>query len=298
MTQASPSNNPPAPLTSFIGREHDLDELASLFARGAARLVTLTGAGGCGKTRLAFALADRLRKAAVFEHGLWPVELAGLSSPDLVGQTVATALGLPEAQDVPILEALSQYLRPKAALLLLDNCEHLLPACASLIHSLLEAAPQVVILATSREPLGLPAEIVWLVPSLSLPDPESGAPAQVWLRAEAMRLFEASAQSALPGFGLTADNAATVARICRQLDGIPLAIELAAARVKMLDVDQIAARLQDGLQLLARGSRQSTPRHQTMRAALDWSYGLLSQPAQQLFGRLSVFAGGFTLDAA
>jgi hypothetical protein len=159
MTQASPTNNLPATLTSFIGRERDLDNLAGLIVAGAARLVTLTGAGGCGKTRLAISLAERLTAGGVFEHGVWLAELAGLNSPDLVGQTVAAAPGLPEAQDQPILGALSQYLHPKAVLLLLDNCEHLLPACTDLARAVLEAAPHVRILATSREPLGLPGAV-------------------------------------------------------------------------------------------------------------------------------------------
>src|SRR5262249_16405021 len=224
------------------------------------------------------------------------VELAGLSAPELVEQTVAAALGLPEARDGTVREALAQYLAPRQMLLTLDNCEHLLPACAALIKALLSACPHLRILATSREPLGLRDEVAWLVPSLSVPS-DPAAPLSALLEADAVVLFAASAQSAVASFELTEETAATVAQICRQLDGMPLAIELAAARVKMLSVEQIAARLIDGLQLLARGGRQSAPRHQTMRAALDWSYSLLSPPAQALFSRLAVFAGGFTLEA-
>ena len=290
-----PHNLPPWS-SSFIGRERESAEVKRLIA--STRLLTLTGPGGCGKTRLALAVADHLLKSSSFEHGAWFVDLAGLDAPILIPQVVATTLGVPEAHDRPLSETLADFLQHKKLLLILDNCEHLLAACTDLARRMLDVCPHLHILATSREPLNLPSETVWLVPSLALPDPQHPSQVTQVAKSEAIQLFVARASAALPSFKLVEENAATVERICRRLDGIPLAIELAAARVKLLDIGQIAARLDDSLQLLTRGGHAAAPRHQTMRAALDWSYRLLQPREQLLFQRLAVFAGGFTLEAA
>ena len=279
----------PAPLSRFIGREREREEVTRLLI--ASRLLTLTGPGGCGKTRLAVAATQSL---SPFEHGTWFVDLGGLDDASLVPQVVATTLGVPEGRGRSLEETLIEYLRHKQLLLILDNCEHLLAACTELTQRLLDDCPDVRVLATSREPLNVRDEIVWLVPSLSVPDPDSSVP-QI-AESEAVQLFVARASETLPGFNLDESNAATIAQICRRLDGIPLAIELAAARVKLLDVAQIAARLDDSLQLLTRGNHAAIPRHQTLRAALDWSYQLLQPRERNLFMRLAVFAGGCTLE--
>ncbi len=284
-------HNLPAPATSFIGRKHEIAEVRRLMM--STRLLTLTGPGGCGKTRLSIAVAQSLLKTTQFRHGLWFIELADLDSPELIPQVIASALNVPETPDRPLTDALIGFLQTRHCVLILDNCEHLIAACTELVQTLLDSGTTVHILATSREPLNLPAELTWLVPSLTLPDALSAAP----VNSEAIELFVARASAALPGFVLNASNTSTIERICRRLDGIPLAIELAAARVKVLDVEQIAARVDDSLQLLTRGSRAAAPRHQTMRAALDWGYRLLSPREQALFRRLAVFAGGFTLAA-
>lgn len=290
-------NELPIALSSFIGREREIDDVAGLITASTTRLVTLTGAGGCGKTRLAIAIAHRLVATATFEHGAWFVDLAGLDAPSLVPQKVAVALGLPEARDRSHLATLKDFLQHKSLLLILDNCEHLLSACADLARTLLEACPYLRILATSREPLGLPYEKVWFVPPLAVPKVEPLVSLEQLEKSEAIQLFVERARTVLPDFELDEHNALMVAQICRRLDGIPLALELTAARVKMLDIEQIATRLEDGLQLLSHGSRETPPRHQTMRAALDWGYDLLSPHEQSLFRRLSVFAGGFTLES-
>jgi predicted ATPase/DNA-binding SARP family transcriptional activator len=282
-------NHLPAPHTRFIGREREIAEVARLLM--SARLLTLTGAGGCGKTRLALAVASSL---VAFEHGIWFIDLSNLDDAALVPQATAMALGMPETRGRSLTETLSDYLHAKQLLLILDNCEHLLAACAELAQRVLEKCPDVRVLATSREPLNVPCEIVWLVPSLSLPGLDSPVPQA--RESEAMQLFAARAGEALPDFRIDDNNAATIAQICRRLDGIPLAIELAAARVKLLDIVQIADRLDDSLQLLTRGNRAAASRHQTLRAALDWSYRLLQPRERVLFRRLAVFAGGCTLE--
>lgn len=260
------------------------------------RLLTLTGPGGCGKSRLALKVAQDL--AGRFADGVWLAELASLSDPDLVPRTVARALGVRESPGRSPTETLSDHLEPRETLLVVDNCEHLVAACARLVEALLRACPDLRILATSREALGIAGEIAWPVPSLSLPDPRYPHPAGELLGYEAVRLFVERTSAVVPAFGLTRENAAAVLRVCRGLDGIPLAIELAAARVKVLSVEQIAGRLDGRFRLLTAGSRTALPRHRTLRAAMDWSHDLLSGQEAALFRRLSVFAGGFTLETA
>jgi predicted ATPase/class 3 adenylate cyclase len=282
-------NNLPAPVTSFIGREAELAEVRRLLA--SARLLTLTGPGGTGKTRLALqAAAEGLD---LFPHGVWLVELAPLADPGLLPQAVAASLELRELPGRALLEALQDYLRPKTALLLLDNCEHLIEASAGLAARLLPACPQLKLLATSREALGVPGETHYRVPSLSLADSTHDLASS-----EAVRLFVERAQAARPGFALTSQNQNFVAQICRRLDGIPLAIELAAARVKLLTPEQIAARLDDRFRLLTGGSRTALPRQQTLRALIDWSCELLTEAERAAWRQLSVFAGGWTVEAA
>ncbi len=296
-------HNLPAEVTSFVGRERELAEVERLL--GGTRLLTLTGAPGVGKTRL----AQRVAAQAVGEGGsraastrVWLVELAALADPTVVPQTVATALGLREQPGRSLHATLTDVLRPRRTLLVLDNCEHLLEACAALADGLLRACPELRILATSRQVLGIAGETTWLVPSLALP--ADGPPPVIadlpaaLLDYESVRLFVERANAALPGFTLTDRSAPAAARICRRLDGIPLAIELAAARVKVLTPEQIAERLDDRFRLLTGGSRMALPRQQTLRAAVDWSYELLSEPERALLRRLAVFAGGWSLEAA
>ena len=288
------TNNLPVQLTSFIGRGREIAEVTRLLAT--TRLLTLTGVGGTGKTRLSLQVAASLLDR--YTHGVWLVELAPLADPALVPQTVASALAVREQPGQPLMTTLLDYLREKQLLLILDNCEHLLDACAHLADALLHAAPGLRILASSREALGIAGETVYQVPSLPLPDPNDDLSAAVLAQNESVRLFAERAAAAKAGFGLTAANAAAVAQICYRLDGIPLAIELAAARVKAFSVEQIAARLDDRFRLLTGGSRTALPRQQTLRALIDWSYGLLSDAERVVFRRLSVFAGGWTLEAA
>ncbi|HEY2507371.1 MAG TPA: tetratricopeptide repeat protein [Streptosporangiaceae bacterium] len=272
--------------SSFVGRDRELAELLQL--AGPARALTLAGAGGIGKTRLALRVFGRL--AGAFPDGAWYVDLSELSQPDQVVPRVAAALGVAEEPGRPLLETLADTLRPRRALLALDNCEHLIGACASLCQRLLTSAPGLKVLATSREPLRVAAESVWQVPPLSLP-PASAAAGLGELRAfDAIALFAERASAASPSFALTAANAAGVAAICRMVDGLPLAIELAAAWTRVLSVDQIADRLSHRLELLTSGDRSVPARQQTLRAAFDWSYELLSPPEQLLLRRLSAFA--------
>lgn len=290
----SPRHNLPAPLTNFIGRDREITELLQLAP--AARLLTLTGAGGCGKTRLALEVAARLRER--FPDGVWLVDLSSLTDPGLATQAVASVFGIREGPQQPLSDALAGYLRNRQALLILDNCEHLIAACAHLADALLRAADRLVILATSREGLGITGETVWRVPSLSLPDPANGAGVETLLRHDAVRLFLERASAVDSTFAITAANAAVVANVCVRLDGIPLAIELAAARVKVLSLTQIQARLNDRFRLLTGGSRTALARQRTLEATVEWSYGLLSGAERRLMRRLSVFAGGWTLEAA
>jgi non-specific serine/threonine protein kinase len=279
--------------TSFIGRERELAEVRRLLAT--TRLLTLTGAGGVGKTRLALAVAAQVPTS--YPDGVWLVELAPLADPMLVPQAVARVLGVRDRPDQPLTETLTAWLATRRLLLVLDNCEHLVAACATLAAAILRVCPDIRVLATSREALGIAGETIWRVPSLSLPDPD---PASVdhLTRSEAVRLFVERAASVQTTFAVTARNAPAVAQVCQRLDGIPLALELAAARVRVLTVEQIAARLDDRFRLLTGGSRTALPHQQTLRATLDWSYQLLTEPERVVLRRLAVFAGGWTLEAA
>jgi predicted ATPase/class 3 adenylate cyclase len=288
-------HNLPIQLTNFIGRAREIAEIKRLL--GAARLVTLTGSGGAGKTRLALQVAADVVEG--YPEGVWLAEFAPIAAPALVPKTVASALNVPEQPTRDMIETLVDALRPKALLLVLDNCEHLLAACGDLAVALLRNCPRVRILATSREGLGVPGESLWRVPSLSMPeDIRHLPPSEELVLYDAVRLFIDRAVAAAPGFIVTNENAPAVAQVCQRLDGIPLAIELAAARVKVLAVEQIAVRLDDRFRLLTGGSRIVLPRQQTLRAAIDWSYNLLSEPERVLLRRLAVFAGGWTLEAA
>jgi predicted ATPase/DNA-binding CsgD family transcriptional regulator len=295
MTSAAPPapGNLPAEPNSFIGRERDLSELALLISD--VRALTLCGPGGIGKTRLAVRLACDL--VPEFPDGAWLVELADTADADLLPRRVAATFGIREEQDRPLMATLAEALRARRLLLILDTCEHIVDACAELVQQLLASCPSLRVIATSREPLRVRGETVWRVPPLSVPagsDPESLTDLA---RHEALQLFAERASAARSGFALGRDNAAAVARLCLTLDGMPLAIELAAARVRALSVEQIASRLDDRFRLLASGDRTAPPRQQTLRAAVDWSYELLSEPEQILLRRLSVFAG-WNLDMA
>jgi predicted ATPase/class 3 adenylate cyclase len=287
-------NNLPVQLTSFIGREREIAEVKRLLAT--TRVLTLTGAGGAGKTRLALQVAaDLLEK---FKDGVWWVELAALSDQTLVPQTVASVLSVRAQSGRLLTDTLGDFLRGKSLLLLLDNCERLLSACAGMADALLRNSPGLCILATSREALGIAGEIRWRVPSMSLPDLDRLPPFENLSQYEAVRLFTDRVMTVQPTFKVTPRNAQAVAQICHRIDGIPLAIELAAARARVLAVEQIASRLDDRFRLLIGGSRMAVPRHKTLRAAMDWSYEMLSEEERAVLRRLSVFAGGFTLEAA
>jgi predicted ATPase/DNA-binding SARP family transcriptional activator/Tfp pilus assembly protein PilF len=287
-------HNLPQPLTSFIGRAQELRRVKQLLAT--TRLLTLTGAGGCGKTRLALHVATELLPE--YPDGVWLVELAALSDPAHLPQQVATILGVREQPGRSLLETIAEHLRQQEMLIVLDNCEHLLHACAQLAQAVLQAAPKVHIVATSREALGVQGETIMQVPPLSVPSAGPLPPLKVLKDCESVSLFVERAAAVRLGFTLTKENAPAVVQICRRVEGIPLALELAAARVKVLSVDQIAARLDDSLRLLCAGRRTAPPRHQTLRATLDWSFRLLSDKEQTLVRRLSVFSGGFDLEAA
>ena len=288
------TNLPALQLTSFVGREREMAEIKAQLA--ATHLLTLLGPGGTGKTRLALEVGSGLLEQ--FPKGVWLVELAPLSDPDLIIQTVATVFNVREAPGRPLLDSLIDYLKPRELLLVLDNCEHLIEASARLAGALLRGCPQLRILATSREPLGVAGEATYRVPPLSRPDPAKRIAADQLGEFEAARLFVERAILGNPKFGVTDANAPAVAHVVSQLDGIPLAIELAAARIKVLSVEQIAARLDDRFRLLTGGARTGLPHHQTLRATIDWSHDLLSEPERVLFRRFSVFAGGFSLEAA
>jgi predicted ATPase len=286
------ANNLPALLTTFIGREKEQAEILQRI--GTHRLVTLTGSGGVGKTRISLKVGGQVLDE--YANGVWLAELAPISDPELLPQTVASALGILTQSTSSYTELLINFLRSKTALLILDNCEHLLDASASLADTLLKHCSHVKILATSREALGILGEIVYHMPSLGLPDIQQAL--EKFREYESARLFEERARLAQPDFNLTMENASSVAQICSRLDGIPLAIELAAARVNMFSTAQIASRLDDRFNLLTGGSRTALPRQQTLRASIDWSWNLISDPERALLRCLTVFAGGWTLQAA
>ena len=287
-------NNLPEQLTRFIGRQQEVAEIRSLLAK--TRLLTLTGSGGIGKTRLALqAAADCLTQ---YGDGTWFVELEALSDAALVAQTVAFTLGVREEKGRSLSDSLFDYLKGRNLLLVLDNCEHLIDSCAEIAAALLRSSANLRILATSREALGITGELVFRVPPLSAPNPEEELDSRTLSRHESVQLFVDRARSVKPNFAINVQNAPALARVCARLDGIPLAIELAASRVKILSMEQIDVRLNDRMDLLTGGSRTALPRHQTLLAAIDWSYNLLTDMEQLLFRRLSVFLGGWTLEAA
>jgi predicted ATPase/class 3 adenylate cyclase len=288
-------HNLPVQLTSFVGREMEQETVKRLMAEH--RLVTMTGSGGCGKTRLSLQIAADCVDS--YRDGVWFVDLTPLSDPALVLQAIATVVSVKEDQGgKPLLETLSDSLREKQMLLVLDNCEHLIDSCARVAESLLQRAAGLRILATSREALNIAGEQAWRVPSLSMPDPSRMSSPDQLQPFDAVRLFVDRVRAARPDFTMNQKSAPTVAQICRRLDGIPLAMELAAARAKLLGLEEIQRRLEGSFQLLTGGRRTALTRHQTLRAAVDWSYDLLAQPEQILLRRLSVFAGGFGLDDA
>jgi predicted ATPase/class 3 adenylate cyclase/DNA-binding CsgD family transcriptional regulator len=281
VSKAVTSQRLPVQLTSFVGRQAELSQVHELLTQN--RLVTLTGAGGAGKTRLAIEVAGRL--SGEFGDGVWYVDLAPITDPELVPFTVARALRLPDQPGRSTMDTLTRFVADRQMLVVLDNCEHLLDANAALINALLATAAGLTLLTTSREPIGVPGEVSWRVPSLSLAD-------------EAIELFADRARRARPAFAVSDDNAAVVAEICRRLDGLPLAIELAAARVRALSLAEILDSLHDRFRLLTGGARTAVRRQQTLRASVDWSHTLLTQPERVLFRRLAAFLGGFDFDAA
>jgi predicted ATPase/class 3 adenylate cyclase len=287
-------NNLPRQLSSFIGREAEI--VAAEGRLAGTSLLTLTGAGGVGKTRLAVEIGAHL--ASSFRDGVWLVELAALTDADLVDDAVAAALAIKQRAGTEILAALVEDIGARAMLLILDNCEHLIGGVVAMTDELLRRCPNLKVIATSREALGIPGEALLPVPSMSLPPADAAASADTMRDSDAVLLFVDRAAAVLPGFALGPSNADAIAQICRRLDGIPLAVELAAARVRSLPPNQIAARLDDRFRLLTGGSRTALPRHRTLRAAMDWSFDLLGVPEQAILPRLAVFAGSFSLEAA
>lgn len=288
--------NLPVSLTSFIGRKRERAEVARLFS--ASRLVTIMGVGGTGKTRLALQVASDVQ--GEYPDGVWLVELAALTDASLLVPTAASVLGVREEPGTPVLASLLEAVGSRTMLLVLDNCEHMAAACAELAESMLRACPNLRLLVTSQEGLSVSGELLWRLPTLTAPDVRAGVPVtrESVMGFEAVRLFVERAVASQARFALTDANAGAVAAICARLDGIPLAIELAAVRVKVLSPEQILARLKDRFQLLTGGSRTAVPRQQTLRAAVDWSYELLGAPERTLLGRLGVFKGGWTLESA
>lgn len=287
-------NNLPIQLTSFVGREAEMEAIKQLLA--SHPLVMLLGPGGTGKTRLSMQIGANMLEQ--FPDGVWLIELAPISDPALVAQTVASVVGVKEAAGCSLTQTLLETLKPRTTLLILDNCEHLIAACARLAHALLQSCPHLQILASSREGLNIPGETVYRVPSLRLPDPKKRHTLASLSQFEAVRLFVDRAVSIQSAFAVTNQNAPALAQLCTRLDGIPLAIELAAARIRSLSVEEINAKLDNCFRLLTGGSRTALPRQQTLRALIDWSYDMLAEPEKTLLRRLSVFSGGWTLEAA
>ena len=291
---SSTPNNLPQQVTSFIGRDRELSELRRGLRKG--RLVTILGAGGLGKTRLSLqAAADVMDD---YPDGIWLVELAPIADARMVPQAIASVLGVKEETGRPVSEALIKAVGDRRLLLILDNCEHLLAACADVCRRLLQAGPHLRILASSREPMHVAGETTFPLPALAMPDADQTVAPSALAQYEAVHLFLDRAAAALPSFRVNDQNATAIVDICRRLDGIPLAIELAAARVRALSVQAIAERLTNRFVLLTGGDRTALPRQQTLRASIDWSHDLLTDKERTLFRRLAVFAGGWTLEAA
>jgi predicted ATPase/class 3 adenylate cyclase len=288
------SNNLPTQLTSFVGRERELEDVKRLLRN--ARMLTLIGPGGTGKTRLSIEVASEMLDR--YSDGVWFVDLAPILDPFLVPRTTAITIGLRDEPQRSVTDTLCDYLNEKAILLILDNCEHLIEACARLADRILHSALDTRILASSREGLGISGEVTYRVPSLGLPDISNLPTVESLSQYEAVKLFIDRATAAVPTFSVTNTNAPALAQVCQHLDGIPLAIELAAAKIRVLSIEQIAKRLDDRFRLLTGGSRTALERHQTLRAAIDWSYNLLPSAEQFLFRRLSVFVGGWTIESA
>src|SRR5271154_6306246 len=290
----TPKHNLPYQLTSFIGRQQEIAQLKGLVT--ANRLVTLTGAGGAGKSRLAMEVAGQLLDA--FADGVWRVDPAALSDAKVLPQAVAAALTLNEQPARPVIETLGDYLASKRLLLVLDNAEHLLDACARLLDVVLARSPYATVIVTSRERLGMAGELTYRVPSLRVPGPGDNLAPDALLTYEGIRLFVDRARLLRPDFSVTSENATSLASICYRLDGIPLAIELAAPRLRSMSVEELNHRLDQRFTLLTDGSQTELPRHRTLRSMIDWSYDLLTDVEQAMLRRVSVFAGGWTLAAA
>lgn len=288
------AGNLPAGLTSFVGRRRETAEIKRLFRE--SRLVSLTGVGGAGKTRLALHVAGELQRA--FHDGIWFVELAALDDEALLSQTIARTLGLQDRSARWTTHALAEYLADRELLLVLDNCEHLREACAVLTDMVLRHAPRMRVLATSRQPLGLTGEYIFRVPTMSVPAAGGLPPLESLSQYEAVGLFTARANAVRPDFELNEENAESVVQVCQRLDGLPLAIELAAARLRALSIAEIAERIENRYALLNAGSPGEFPRHQTLRALIDWSHDLCTEEERSMWARLSVFSGGFDLAAA
>lgn len=286
-------HNLPVQLTSFVGRDEELHKLRNYLST--SRLLTLLGPGGSGKTRLALQLAAEFLEGT---DGVWMVDLSAIIDPSLIPHEAASALGLREEPGRQEIDTVIDHLSPKQCLIVLDNCEHLIEGCAVFANRLMKGCPQLLILATSREALGVPGEATWRVLPLSAPDPEHLPSVARMSDYESVRLFLDRAGLVRPGLSVSEDNAASIAQICHRLDGIPLAIELAAAKVQVLSLDAIATRLDDRFKLLTGGARGNLTRHQTLRATVDWSYDLLGETAQAILRRLAVFAGAWSLEAA
>ena len=291
--EATP-NNLAQQLNSFVGRERELEDVRALLAKN--RLVTLLGMGGLGKSRLSVQLAAEVLDD--YPDGVWMVELAPLSDPDLVTQAIASVLGVKEDAGRPVLEALQKFVQDRQLLIVLDNCEHVVHACAEVAKRLLQSGPRIKIMASSRDALQIGGETAFQIAPLAAPDTNAANSAESLQRIDAVRLFVDRSTAAQPAFRLTDKNAAAVADICRRLDGIPLALELAAARLRAMSVEAIATRLDDRFKLLVSGDRTALPRQRTLRALIDWSYDLLDPPERALFQALSVFAGGWVLEGA
>jgi predicted ATPase/DNA-binding XRE family transcriptional regulator len=290
--QVTSRSNLPASITSFVGREKEQEAVIQLTKKN--RLVTIAGVGGIGKTRLCLQVGHRLLNH--YPEGIWFIPLDSLSNPALVPQTVASVFDIRESPERSVIEILKKVLHQKTTLLILDNCEHLLDACAQLALTLLTYCPNLKILVTSRETLNVEGEAIYHLPSLAIPEQDMSL--ETLTEYESVKLFTERAALVVSSFSLTRENAQSIVNICRRVDGMPLAIELAAARVNMLSIEEISKQLQDSYSLLASHQRITLPRHQTLLASMNWSWGLLSEAEQIFMQQLSIFAGGWTLEAS